>query len=235
MSLRSASSLAVSPEAFQFFYVPLCPASRKVRLILGEKGLTGEWIEEAPTARSEAVFAAHHEGGLPLFKDKGRVFVRDYAIQEYLEEAYPSVSLLGKTVGERAEVRRLTSWFDVRLNREVVAPLLTQKVFKRARGRRDPDSHALQAAKSDFYNHMDYISWLVDRRNWLAGANLSLADLAAASQLSCLDYLGDIPWEKYPGAKAWYVRLKSRPSFRPLLVESFAGLIPARHYRLLDF
>ena len=82
---------------------------------------------------------------------------------------------------------------------------------------------------------MDYIGWLFDRRRWLAGTRLTLADLAAAAQLSCLDYLGDVPWARYPSAKDWFMKVKSRPSFRPLLMESFVGIIPSRHYRMLDF
>jgi glutathione S-transferase len=50
-----------------------------------------------------------------------------------------------------------------------------------------------------------------------------------------LDYLGDVPWEKHPEAKLWYARIKSRPSFRPLLQDRLSGLRPAAHYDDLDF
>ena len=50
-----------------------------------------------------------------------------------------------------------------------------------------------------------------------------------------LDYLGEIDWTESPMAKDWYQRLKSRPSFRPLLAERVRGLIPVSHYADLDF
>ena len=38
-----------------------------------------------------------------------------------------------------------------------------------------------------------------------------------------IDYLGDVPWNEDEAAKTWYARVKSRPSFRPLLGEIAAG------------
>ena len=56
-------------------------------------------------------------------------------------------------------------------------------------------------------------------RDSLAGEQLTYADLAAAAHLSAADYLGDVPWHEDESAKNWYARMKSRPSFRPVLTE----------------
>jgi glutathione S-transferase len=64
---------------------------------------------------------------------------------------------------------------------------------------------------------------------------LTFADLAAAAQLSVVDYLGDVPWQDNAPAKAWYVRVKSRPSFRSLLRDIVPGLLPPAAYSDLDF
>ena len=61
------------------------------------------------------------------------------------------------------------------------------------------------------------------------------ADLAAAAHLSAIDYLGDVPWSEDDAAKAWYARVKSRPSFRPLLSDWLAGVPASRTYVDLDF
>ena len=84
-------------------------------------------------------------------------------------------------------------------------------------------------------DHLDYIGHLADHHTWLAGDQLSLADLAAAAHISAVDYFGDIPWADYPVAKSWYQRMKSRPSFRPLLADTVRGMAPAAHYADLDF
>jgi glutathione S-transferase len=76
---------------------------------------------------------------------------------------------------------------------------------------------------------------LADGRSWLAGDHLSLADLAAAAHLSAVDYAADVPWADYPATKAWYQRIKSRPSFRPLLADTVRGMTPSATYADLDF
>jgi glutathione S-transferase len=82
---------------------------------------------------------------------------------------------------------------------------------------------------------MDFISWLIDRRNWLAGRDFSIADIYASSLVSVLDYLGVIQWNKYDIAKTWYARIKSRPSFRGILVDNLPQIPPSSDYANLDF
>jgi glutathione S-transferase len=44
-----------------------------------------------------------------------------------------------------------------------------------------------------------------------------------------------VDWALNDAAKDWYARVKSRPSFRPLLQDRISGLIPPGHYADLDF
>ena len=139
----------------------------------------------------------------------------------------------------RAEVRRLVDWFLGKLDGEVIGYLVTEKVYKRhapaGNGGGSPDAAAIRAARSNIRYHMRYIGYLVARRNCLAGRELSFADLAAAAEVSCVDYLGEVPWEEDATAKEWYARVKSRPSFRPILADNVRGTPPATHYADLDF
>jgi glutathione S-transferase len=98
-----------------------------------------------------------------------------------------------------------------------------------------PDTEVIHAARHDIRYHMAYVGWLVRARDWLAGDRLSYADLAAAAHLSAADYLGDVPWSEDEAAKHWYARVKSRPSFRPLLAETLAGIPASATYADLDF
>ena len=130
-------------------------------------------------------------------------------------------------------------WFGQKFFREVTDWLVTEKVYKRnmprERGGGAPDMELVRAARANIRTHLRYIGYLAGSRKWLAGDQLSHADLAAAAQLSCVDFLGDVPWEEYETAKLWYARVKSRPSFRPLLADRMPGLTPAPVYADLDF
>ncbi len=217
-------------------HFPLQPQSRKVRLLLREKLLECDLIVERPWERREEFLRLNPAGETPiLIEDNGQVLIGDYAIAEYLEETYPDPPMIGREAKERAEIRRLIHWFDTKFHREVTQHLLDERIMKRLTGRGQPDSSAIRAGKINIGIHLAYISWLVERRNWLAGAELSLADLTAAAHLSAIDYLGDVSWSEYPVAKEWYARLKSRPSFRPLLADHWPGTIPPSHYADLDF
>ena len=218
------------------FHNPLQPQSREIRLMLKEKRLEVDLQVERPWERREAFLAMNPAGETPVMvEESGLVVCGAYPIVEYLEETLGDISLLGGRASERAEVRRLVAWFDQKFEREVTQNLLYEKIFKRYAAASGPDSSAIRAGKANIRTHLGYISWLTDRRNWLAGEALSLADLAAAAQLSAIDYIGDVPWDEFPTAKEWYVRIKSRPSFRPLLADHLPGAPPQPHYADLDF
>ncbi len=156
-------------------------------------------------------------------------------ICEYLDEAYPETPLLGRTITERIEVRRLATWFDHKFADEVGRNLLWEKSMKQALGLGAPEAGALRAGYANIKNHLNYIGWLAENRKWLAGANLSIADFSAAAFLSSLDFLGDVDWTLSAACKDWYARMKSRPSFRAILADRISGLAPPPHYSDLDF
>lgn len=219
------------------YHVALCPFSRKIRVVLHEKGLEFRLQVEKVWERRPQFLALNPAGQVPVLvdEDDGLVLAESLAIAEYLEETHPRPALLGDDSRSRAEVRRLTLWFDLKFDREVTRNLVGEKMMKRFLGLGEPSSAAIRAGHANLPVHLDYISYLAERRKWLAGEQLSLADVAAAAHLSCLDYIGDVPWDRYPAAKDWYARIKSRPSFRPLLADHIAGLPPPKHYADLDF
>ncbi len=216
-------------------HFPLCPFSRKVRLALQEKELETEEVVIEPWCRRGEIAALNPAGEVPVLEDGGQVIADSWAISEYLEETRPEPHLMGSSPAERAEVRRLVAWFDVKFVREVTDPVWGEKLLKRLRDHDQPHSVAVRAGLNNINAHLECIAFLFERRNWLAGEKLSLADLAAAAQLSVLDYQGDVPWDKHPEAKLWYARIKSRRSFRPLLADRLPGFKPVDHYANLDF
>jgi glutathione S-transferase len=214
----------------------LSPFSRKVRLALKEKGLDFTLQVEKVWERRPEFLALNPAGLVPvLVEDDGPVLCESTAICEYLDEVYEGRKLIGGDAVQRAEIRRLVAWFDLKFGREVSEHLLYEKLMRRFMAMGEPDSAAIRAAQSNLRYHLDYVVYLTERRNWLAGDEFSLADMAAAAQVSSVDYLGDVPWADFPAAKEWYARVKSRPSFRPLLSDLIPGLPPPRHYADLDF
>jgi glutathione S-transferase len=219
----------------RLYHQPLCPFSRKIRLVLRERNLVAELIEVAPWDRDPDFLKLNPAAEVPVLVDGETVVADSAAIVDYLQERHGEVDLLGQSQVVRNEVRRLVGWFDVKFRREVTDLLWGEKLLKRLKRNGVPSSEALRAGAANIRGHLAYIGYLYEDRRWLAGDDLSLADLAAAAHLSVLDYLGDVPWEASAGARDWYAKVKSRPSFRPLLMDRLTGLKPPMHYDDLDF
>jgi len=227
------------PVSFRLHHHPLDPPSRRVRLALAEKKIPFETIIEKPWDPRPEYLKLSPAGEVPTLIVEGPMgkltLCNATPICEYLEETQDGPGLLGPEPGARAEVRRLVDWFEHKMFNECTSLIVGEKAFKRLQGAGEPDSAVLRAGHHNVHGHMEYIGWLTEHRNWLAGDEMTLADLAAGAQLSTIDYLNDVPWEKHPNAKEWYARLKSRPCFRPLLGDHIAGLMPPKNYADLDF
>jgi glutathione S-transferase len=219
----------------------LDPYSRRMRLALHEYGTPAELRDEEPWAPSADLYQSNPAGTLPvLIEDDGAVISGVEAMSEYLEETRnEATSLMQGNAKARAEVRRLVGWFDTKFYAEVAEPVLTEKVVRRFMprdlGGGSPEMARVRKGLDLLKAHLDYVGRLADGRNWLAGDHLSLADLACAAHLSAIDYIGDVPWADFPSAKVWFQRLKSRPSFRPLLTDSVRGMPASQSYTDLDF
>jgi glutathione S-transferase len=218
------------------YHLWLSPFCRKVRIALLEKRIGFEMRVEKVWERREDFLALNPAGEVPvLVEPDGTALSGGDAICEFLDEVHPEPPLIGRNSLERAEVRRLVAWFDGKFNREVTENLVGEKMVKRFLGVGEPDSQAIRAGHANIHQHLHYITYLVERRRWLAGDLLSMADIAAAAHLSAVDYLGDVPWSEHGAAKDWYARIKSRPSLRPILADNIPGAAPPKHYADLDF
>jgi len=219
----------------RLYHTPLSPFCRKVRLVLAEKKIEVELIEERYWEKRKDFITLNPAGAVPVLKADGLVLAESSAICEYLDEVHPDPPLMPKSPGDRAEVRRLVAWFDDKFHREVTSKLLYERINKKITQAGYPDSANVKAGARNIKYHLDYLGWLLEERRWLAGDRLTLADFAAAAHLSALDYIRDVDWNRSPVVKDWYATIKSRPAFRSLLADSVPGFPQPAHYADLDF
>ncbi|WP_293901819.1 glutathione S-transferase family protein [Phenylobacterium sp.] len=221
-------------------HFPLDPVSRLVRLALGEKRLPFAEVSVRYWERPRELTKLNPSGMVPVLveTEPGQpplVLCEGRAILGHLEEAYPEPALISREPAERAEARRLMTWFEGKFAFEAGGYILHEKVEKRLMGLGAPELANLRQGKDALKVHLFMLDDLLQAREWLAGKRLSMADFTAAAHLSVIDYFGDVAWKEFPAAKTWYMKLKSRPCFRPLLADRWPGLAPARHYDDLDF
>ena len=225
------------------FHHHMLAACRFVRLAFGEYGEELALIEEKPWLRRREFLSLNPAGTLPVLLAEGDVpIVGAIVIAEYLDETRGVLKRERRLFAEdpmaRAEIRRIVDWYLVKMESEVTRHLVRERVLKphmTSQGSGAPDAAAIRAARANIRQHMKYTNWLAGTRNWLAGTRITYADIAAAAAISVLDYLGEIDWSDYASARDWYSRVKSRPSFRPLLADRVRGISPVSHYADLDF
>ena len=219
----------------RLYHVPLSPFCRKVRLSLAEHRIEVELVEERYWEPSSDFLRRNPAGKVPVLKIDGLTLTESAAICEYIEETRPDRSLMPERAAERHEARRLVAWFDDGFHQQVTSKLLYERVNKKLHGRGHPDSAAVKSGALAIRRHLDYMTGLLDRRRWLAGDTMTLADFAAAAHLSSLDYISDVDWNRSETVRDWYAKIKSRPAFRTILADAVPGFPPPRHYADLDF
>lgn len=219
----------------RLYHYPLSPFSRKVRLSLAEKKIEVELVEEKYWEQDSDFLRRNPAGKVPVLKMGNKTMADSTAICEYIEELHPSPPLLPRDADGRYEARRLVAWFDDKFYRECTKKLVGERVFRKVMGTGYPDSQNVKAGSKAIKYHLDYMTHLLDKRRWLAGNEMTLADFAAAAQLSCLDYISDVDWNRSEIVKDWYAKIKSRPAFRSLLADQVSGFPQPAHYADLDF
>jgi glutathione S-transferase len=212
----------------RLIHLVFSPSSRLVRLMVGEKRLVCD-----PQAAEEA------NGHLPIFIDlDGTRCEGLWAVVDHLEGAYPEHPLIPEDSAERGETLRWLDWAMSVLGERVTLKIVYEKANPRFTGaltRSTPDMNVIRSGREALREMLPKLSETVELRGNLVGRSCTIADLALAAHLSALDYFGEVPWDANPAMKEWYMRMKSRPSFRSLLADRVPGQPPVTQYAELDF
>ncbi|MBV8978629.1 MAG: glutathione S-transferase family protein [Alphaproteobacteria bacterium] len=212
----------------RLYHLTLSPASRVARLILGEKRLAFD-----PVAAEDS--HAH----LPVFADlDGTSVVGLWAVIDHLEGNYPQPPLVPEDPTLRGETLRWFDWAMGPLAERASRRILFEKAAQRFTGAPSvgaPDMNVVRQGREALKTLLPIIGKAAETNGNLVARECLLADLAVAANLSALDYFGEVPWAEFPAVSEWYVRMKSRPSFRSLLSDRLPGQPPVAHYAELDF
>ena len=209
-------------------HLTLSPASRVARLILGEKRLS-----------FDPVLCEDCHAHLPVFVDlDGTQAVGLWAVIDHLEGCYEQPPLVPEDPVQRGEALRWFDWamgpFAERATRRILYEKAPQR-FTGAPFAGAPDMNVIRQGREALKAALPAIGKAAESNGNLVVRECLLADLAVAAHLSALDYFGEVPWAEFPAVSEWYVRLKSRPSFRSLLGDRLPGQPPVMHYAELDF
>ena len=220
---------------FVLYHYTLCPFSRLVRILLHEKGIKFSMRLEKFWEHREDFVKKNPIAVEPMLEIGEKSYIStSRAILEYLEELRSYPNTLGNSKMKRAINREMSVWFDTKFYNEVTRYYFDEKIKKLFLSEA-PNSKIIRYAKANMKFHIGYIEHLLRSNRYLTGDSVNIVDFTAASQLSVIDFLGEVPWSKSETVKNWYALVKSRPSFRGLLKDKVIGLNPPSYYNNPDF
>lgn len=212
----------------RLIHVMLSPSCRLARLMVGEKRIACDPLPAEDIKQS-----------MPVFLDMDGTRAEGvWAILDHLEHHYPDRPLAPADDAARLTCLRWVDWAMGPFHEKVTQRIVYEKAAPRYTGAgfsRAPDMNVIRAGREELKAALAAIGAAAESNGNLACREPTLGDLAVAAPLSALDYFGEIPWNDFPAANEWYVRMKSRPSFRSILLDRVPGQPPVSHYTELDF
>lgn len=186
------------------------PYVRKVRVILAEKDLPFDFVEESAWNAGTTVPRFNPLNKVPaLVMDDGDSIYDSSVITEYLD-AISGGTLLPAAPGDRARVRCLEALGDGIADAGIAAFLER----KRDAARQDPAWIARQMDKVNAA--VAALSGHLAGRQYLGGAQPNLGDIACACAIFWAEFrMPEIGLRaQYPNLKGWAERMESRPAFQ---------------------
>ncbi len=212
----------------RLIHLMLSPSCRLARLMVAEKRVA-----------CDPVMSDDSKQSMPVLVDMDGTSAEGvWAILDHLEHHYPDHPLAPADDAARLACLRWVDWAMGPFHEQVTQRIVYEKAAPRFTGAgfsRAPDMNVIRSGREELKLALKAIGAAAESNGNLACRKTTLGDLAVAAHLSALDYFGEVPWTDFPTAAEWYVRMKSRPSFRSLLADRVPGQPPSAHYAELDF
>ena len=235
----------------ELYHNDMSVCAAKVRMVLAEKGL--DWKGHALNLRAGDTLKPEYlrlnpNGVVPTLVHDGRVVIESTVICEYLEDAFPELSLRPRDALARARMRLWTKQIDEGVH-AATGTLSTCIAFRHQHLTKTPeelkkyfdavplaerreriqkavelgmDAPTFAPALRRFDKLLADLDAALSNCEWLAGDGFSLADISYAPYMARLEHLGlDDLITSRPRVGAWKDRLFQRPSYQSAVAAWF--------------
>ena len=198
--------------------VPFSAHTRKVIIAALEKGIPYEIVPVIPLTPPAGWQDLSPLGLIPIIQDDDFTLADSTAICQYLDRAYPGVSLYPGDARQFAKVLWLEEFVDSGLAPHVLRGLLMQRVFAPKFLGKAPDEVLIQTSLTQMIPaRFAYLEQAL-RGDWFVANAFSMADVAVASILMNFHFAGEVvDATRYPNLAGFLARALARPSFRRAL------------------
>jgi glutathione S-transferase len=190
------------------------PYVRKVRIVMAEKKLDYQFVQEDVWAADTTIAESNPLGKVPcLVMEGGEALFDSRVIVEYLDTLSPVGKLIPAVGRERAEVKTWEALADGVCDALILARLEANWAG-RSKTQRSQAWIDRQLGKA--HASVKAMSQGLGDKPFCAGIHMSLADIAVGCTLGYLDFrFTDIDWRTpYPNLAKLYEKLVQRPAFQ---------------------
>jgi glutathione S-transferase len=188
--------------------------SDRVKIALHEKGLSYDRTTLVLAKRDQKqpeFLKLNPYGKVPVIDDGGRILFESCIINEYLDEKYPTPSLMPKDPYLRGRGRVL---IDYALNYMHEPYWALRAEMLKPTGERN---HAVAGEKQrELRELMQYLETDLGEKPYFLG-EFSLTDIAIVPRALRMEAYGALPAPALPRLNAWLERMKTRPSVKQIL------------------
>jgi len=183
---------------------------QKVIFLLEELGTPynrEDYGRQFNNTQDAAYLKLNPNGKVPTLIDGDTVVWESNTILRYLCGKQKNTSLYPTDLAARTEVERWMDWLLASVNTPYVA------VFKDSKKAANERGASFEADAKELAAQMSILESAMAGKAWIAGANLTLADIALGPIMHrCLDFPITLP--ALPHLKTWRAKLAERPAFK---------------------
>jgi glutathione S-transferase len=187
------------------------------RIAFYEAGADAVYLEVDPKTKrvqtDDSDFLAVNPLGLvpTLRTEDGIVLTENAAILQYVAEHLPKTGIGANNAAERSRLQQWLCFIGTELHKALFMPLLDKKAPAEAK------AYAVEKGLS----RLDYLNDYLDGREFLLD-HFSVADAYLVTIINWTMATPPIDLAKWPNVKAYYERLRARPSVTRAINEEFA-------------
>jgi glutathione S-transferase len=189
---------------------------RIVRLALEEKGVPYRLVPVdifAEEERTPEYLARHPFGKIPSFDHDGFMLYEASAISRYVDAAFEGPSLLPGDPQTIARAEQIISVCDSYVYQPLVWDVYVERLEKAGRGEKSDEDRIADGLDKARIS-LTAITRLMSGKTWLAGDDVTLADLHLAPMMAffLMTQEGRRMIAGFPRLGAWWEQMKQRPS-----------------------
>ena len=203
----------------------LSPYVRKVRVALAEKGIAYDAVPVFPFGERTEYRKISPLGKIPCWQEGDFTLPDSSAILAYLERKQPKPALVPADAHEFGRALWYEEYADSQLA-IVCTPPFVQRVVNGKIMKQPVDEAAIQKAMTELAPPtFDYLEREIGDREFLAGGQFGIADIAVASFFVNMEHGGEtVDASRWPKLAEYLDRIHSRPSYKPIIEEEKAGI-----------